>query len=383
MMNSMNGQSGPILVLIHLYPFHSDIPMMNNENPTLNDTEPQSYEIDKLYSKLLTKMRSAKRTKGLGMNFEHLLTLSSNQIVTSNTVDNDNFKTPFDIEISYHHQCVLISDPFSSLYGRIQLFDLFSREWIASVYTTLALPTFIRIEENYDGNYNDALVMYHAQSHSRSSLPNVMAKYDFREIRKYSTFNESERAGPLWQREISGFVKGMALWKQQVFISQSDKHCISILDSNNGQLIQIIKVYRPCSLEIGHDFGELFISNGDHAIEIFRQNEKNTKYWNCVKTFGRKGLCNGEFIEPGTIVYDRISKYLIVSDVANTRFQVFTRDGTFVKGFQQVTNSKLTFPNYGRDDKTKCSNPRGMCLNEISGELIVCSSEASQVLFFK
>ena len=112
-------------------------------------------------------------------------------------------------------------------------------------------------------------------------------------------------------KDLKDYYKdGKLILKEQMSIS---------LDSVPGDI-----GFKEISNYIVLENGNIFISDMSfHNLKMF---DKNGKF---LKIIGRKGTGPGDLSWPGTLCYN--GKYLIVWEIGNQRFSLFTKEGNFVK----------------------------------------------------
>ncbi|KAG2388319.1 hypothetical protein C9374_000483 [Naegleria lovaniensis] len=335
---------GVKIILIYLLP---------NQQP-IGDDEIMD-DAHELIRKLTQKMGIVKRkAKPFSTNFELVHTFGKAGVSGN---DSHLFNCPFDVKISYSRSCILISD---SLNSRIQVFDIHTKELRASIPSPSKYPLFLCVEENYDGKNNDALIF--------GCEKFGVFKYDLNDLLEKS--RNMETCKSIWTSQAFVSPQGIVLLssKSHVYICDWDEHNMKILNVKTGELVQSMTVQSPYGIDFSDD-GDIIISELDpsHKIQIFRMNDARDD-WQCIKSFGKYGQLNGEFDHPFTLVFDKAAKHIIVSD--NYKIQIFEKDGSFLKSFGGITTSQL-------------SAVTGICLNELTGELLVCDSFSNRVLIFK
>ena len=96
----------------------------------------------------------------------------------------------------------------------------------------------------------------------------------------------------------------------------------------------------PTDAAVSADGARLFVADSKaHRIVVF-----DVKTGQLVKTFGRRGLGEGEFAFPTALAIDRAGNLLVVDQI-NTRIQVLTADGQFV---EMVGEQGVGFGNFVR-----------------------------------
>ena len=116
----------------------------------------------------------------------------------------------------------------------------------------------------------------------------------------------------------------------RVYIADSGNHRVQIFSPQGKYIDQItipakIKPADPTDVAVDEDAHRLYVvDNDNHYILIY-----DTSTMGLSTTFGTPGSEEREFRYPFLVSMDR-EKYLYVSDVVNTRVQVFNPDGLFV-----------------------------------------------------
>ena len=117
--------------------------------------------------------------------------------------------------------------------------------------------------------------------------------------------------------------------------------------------------------------GDVYVTDaGNHRIQVFRNDGTFVRAW------GTKGKATGQFTQPGGLAVDD-QGHVFVSDL-NDRVQVFTTDGTFVRAWGSRGNGdgQFTQPSFPGD-----TGPSGIVVNR-QGEVYVADSWNSRVQVF-
>nr|CAG4710267.1 unnamed protein product [Naegleria fowleri] len=320
---------------------------------------------DDLFGKFKEKMRSSSARKSFSTDFKHVATLGRVEI---SGFGNDLFDGPFDVAISYNHHCVLISDINND---RIKVFDLKTKEYKTSIQSISPMPKYLCIEESFDENKNDALLF-------DCDDGDAVYKYDLRRLIENS-FEEQRGEEPfdyIWKTTHTFLsAQGIAVCnnRKEVFVCDCESNCIIILNLKSGEFIKRIDVDSPRGVAI-NSYGELLLVSQKHPlnrIEILKRTPNEE--WTRVTTFGKYGKSFGELNNSLKLLFDEVSKNIIVSDGWNHRVQIFRRDGTFV----------TSYGTYGSASVNQFKYPCGICCNELEGELYVCDCSANAVHIFK
>ncbi|KAG2373985.1 hypothetical protein C9374_011650 [Naegleria lovaniensis] len=319
---------------------------------------------DDLFRKFKEKMRSAGARKSFSTDFKYVATLGRLEIPG---YGNDQFDGPFDVTVSYNHHCILVSDLNND---RIKVFDLKTKEYISSIQCISPMPKYLCIEEAYEGNTNDALLF-------DCDDGDAVYKYDLRRLLEYSLEEQrgEEPFDYIWKTTHTFLsAQGIAVCnhRKEVFVCDSESNCIAILNSISGDFIKRIEIDSPRGVFI-NSHGELLVTQKHplNRIEILKRTENEE--WTRVTTFGKYGKLVGELNNSLKLLFDEVSKNIIVSDGWNHRIQVFKHDGTVV----------TSYGTYGSAFVNQFKYPCGICLNEMEGELYVCDYSVHVVHIFK
>ncbi|KAF0983198.1 hypothetical protein FDP41_010263 [Naegleria fowleri] len=314
----------------------------------------------KLLQYNLRKKRSL-RTRGFSMNFELVYAMGDLDGLTNDektlTFNSDVILTyPTDIKISYTHSCIVISC-YASPYG-ITIVDLETKKFKKQLMTDKN-PSYLCVEENYDGK-KDALIFVCDETKS-------LTKYDLNALMNplLPDVIDAKSIKHIWKYEFIQCPQGVTARNGQIYACCSMNNMIEVLDSSTGSLLDTISL--KCS-----PYGIDFSTRGDYLIVSTSEEEgivilsRNETRW---KRLEQKNECHFHELEaPYALVFDRIANHLIVADDRNT-LSIFTLDGTLVKKF---TPKNLVI------DQTY-----GVCVNEFTGELLLCDHSKNRVLFFK
>ncbi|KAG2375076.1 hypothetical protein C9374_010080 [Naegleria lovaniensis] len=299
------------------------------------------------------------------------------------TIENDSMTRPFDVKISYHHECILVSELRTN---SIQIFDLDSREYLNCVqidntFTQHSTPIGLCIEENYDGYYNDALIL---------GFSNTITKYDLKHIFNHMEDDDSirlseQRACWTWQISNDDRINNMLRmnvhpFRKQLFICEFALRVVTILDSKTGMKIGCIQDRTYC-IPVSMDFtrdGRLVVGLSN-AIQIFAERDGQYSSQTVIGTNGKLGTCVGLAHDPSSRNIFTCTKLGFI--------QVVSLDGKILRKFQSCTTSTSSiYKNHCKsnefiwDSRTMQS---GMCLNKLTGELFVCDWTQSSVQIYK
>ncbi|KAG2373979.1 hypothetical protein C9374_011644 [Naegleria lovaniensis] len=343
-----------------------------NSNESDQNKEPNIW-IEEMMRKFKCKMRNTRcrRTeKAFSMNFKFINALTVPELKVENVV-------PSDVKISYDNHCILLVEYW---YQNLYVFDLDTKQYKYYVSLEFPNPLYLCVEENYDGNYHDALIV------SFESQQQVY-KYDLRELLGLSQHNRSINA--LWKSSECDQPKGMAVLylndfammneafvnRNIIFICDFMQQGIHAVKSSSGQLLTTIKLHdiplvKPLDICILN--GDVIFTNGTptDCVHILRNCDPFyvTLDYQCVATVGRHGKKEGTFSEPCNIICEQSTGKLIVSDTWNDRVQIFQYSS-------HRNETTLQFWNcFGNRKEKTFRNPQGLCLNRLNGELLVCDS---------
>ncbi|KAG2386342.1 hypothetical protein C9374_002788 [Naegleria lovaniensis] len=325
------------------------------------------------YSKLKEKLRTRKcELKAFSLNFESVGSLG---VYERQDCSNDCFSHPWDVRFSRKYNCIVISD-----YGnhRIQVFCANSKEYKTTLKfsTTIYSPASLYIEHDYDGYDREALFVEYEIDEAR-----YISKYDLESFLINSM--EQVETHELWKSTKCSCPAGIAVWKKTrsihdriVFVCDYDESVIYLFKSSTGEFISALTsdsplfyIKHPLGIDISME-GLVFISQGlsQNNILILRYSYENGKWI----TLNKISNVNDLFSVPRGLVFDNVSKRLLVSICESNTIQVFTEDGAFCQMF-----------GYNKKDKNGFLNPDGICVNELTGELYVCDYGNHRIQIYK
>ncbi|KAG2374040.1 hypothetical protein C9374_011119 [Naegleria lovaniensis] len=268
----------------------------------------------------------------------------------------DQFLYPYDVKISYKFKLILVSDNGKS---RIQAFDLDSKELLFKINLNCK-PLFIELDI-YDnllvGADDECLYLFDMESKQqlwRRGLKNKPGRglYQFFGISSITVNTIATDAG-----------------YGNIFVCDSSNSRIKVLSKDGDFLYTFgkyvkqssIPIQTPFGLNLDHE-GKIFVSDRfNHRVHVVSQKGNQLLF-----TFGSRGSNNGEFQFPGSIVIDKFTKKVLVSDEWNCRISIFSQDGTF---------------------ENCCSEsdmvPSGMCIDQRNGQLFVADRANNRLILFK
>nr|CAG4718370.1 unnamed protein product [Naegleria fowleri] len=311
-----------------------------------------------------------KSKKPFGMNFELIDTLDSSSIQENNAFQ------PCHITSSYHHSCVLISHQH---YNSIHVFDLDTKQFKLAI--PWKCPKYLVIEENYR---HDALILS-----CRILKEYFVYKCDLGKLLiRNASENEimmNEENSYIWRSVPFFSANGVAISRacHQVFVCGSQDHtqCITILDLNSGTVVSTLNT-QSCPVgitfgcsgnyldELDHVEDLLFVSEIDSndIIEVFEKNNNNSTTINDQMYKAKRLTFDRAIYNACELVFDKISKRLMVADSGNHQILVFDMLGRCIHEFGDVSQFKF---------------PSGMVLNEQNGQVLICDKHNRRVLIFK
>ncbi|KAG2377727.1 hypothetical protein C9374_008812 [Naegleria lovaniensis] len=373
----------------------------------------QDDSTNELFAKLRSKMSIRTRArKPFSMKFEWTHTFGREYEESFEPLCN----SPHDVTISYNHSYILISHLDNH---RIQVFDLHSK--LLLTWFGMEFPLGLCIEENYDGSNHDAVICASGNYGQRK-----IRKFDMKwvdemvmdgsyTVSTYISNPSSQQPTPqpttpsmlpvattssnVMIQELTPHIwmsscyfsdpQGIAMRGKQIFVCDADAECIKILHADTGNLVEMITLENgPYDLDFTPDGKYLLVCETgysanrivmltlqhDHTPADDNFSMRNVKSvdekWKMVKSFGKRGLASGEFSWCRSLVIDPVSKHVIVSDCLNNNVQIFTFEGKYVQSF-------------GDRGIFQFNHPYGICLNQVSSELLVCDFRNQRVAVFK
>ena len=133
--------------------------------------------------------------------------------------------------------------------------------------------------------------------------------------------------------------------KGVIAVADTKKHCILMFD-RKGKFIRKVGWYRknggqlnhPCDVTYLNDDNILVADELNHRIQQFNVNTGKS-----VRSFGKKGTRDGEFLNPSCLCIDGEGR-VIVADHNNNRVQVLSQDGKPMFKFGDSGPGKLDHP---------------------------------------
>lgn len=160
--------------------------------------------------------------------------------------------------------------------------------------------------------------------------------------------------------------------EERLYVVEQEKKGVAVFDRSGKRLRFITdpSIERPAGVAVDRARGKIYVSDTahtkstEHTVKVFDTEGK------LIGTIGHgKGEEHGQFMFPTYLTVDPAGN-LFVTDTLNSRVQMFTPDGTYVKTFGQRGNA------WGMFDK-----PKGVALDAF-GNLYVVDSGWSNVQIF-
>jgi len=303
--------------------------------------------IDKgLYNQLRSFM--SHQRVSFSMNFERVATL-------------EDFQCPTDVKISRKHQLIIVSGGKNKIF----FFDLktkqfkqaFSCIFVSGQSTERCAPEFLCVEENYDGLGNEALIfttqIHNVRKFDLASLLNGSNKLIWESGERIVSYYGSQSTGDNFNNFYRP--KGPVIienfhYSSDEFTSDPHAHYLLVCDSKNKAL----KVLNP--------------SNGQVLAIIYNE------YLTCCAMNSKFQLILPSGLPDAqtsycAMVIDRTNDRIIASEEFSHTVRVFTAEGELLKQFGGLGDT--------------LSSPKGLALDEQSGELFVVDCNNHRVLVFK
>ena len=294
----------------------------------------------------------------------------------------EKMNAPLDVKISYRNEIILVSD---SVNGRIMVFDLNSGLYKSDFFTELAPWQFV-LEENYDGEKNEALIC---------STGNNYLKYDLLQLLKS---DRSRRATPIWKTKFERFscFQCCAIKYETsgntLYCCNSATDTIVVYSCANGSVVK--KITQAVSFEIPNDpinysFArpvgiDYNFNSGAHEFvlammgeSVFYIRESPDGTWvvrnELETTVVQDGSEKTILDMPCAALIDRNNHNVIICSYGTSSMAVFNKEGTFIKSFGAR----------GRNENNRFMDQTSCCLNEITGELLIVDSHNNRVQIYK
>ncbi|KAG2379108.1 hypothetical protein C9374_007746 [Naegleria lovaniensis] len=207
-------------------------------------------------------------------------------------------------------------------------------------------------------------------------------KFDLEKLIQASM--DQTNCDPIWSTFTRANPLGIAILRQEralqpniifMVLCLEEGNYLTLFNSETGKILKekciTDMVHKPCGVAFT-DENDLIVTETSYGRDkiVILSICGSIEEWKVKTVIGKSGDQDGEFKCPVSVVYDRASRNIIVSDMF--RIQVFTKDGVFVKSF----NDDL------KNMESELCLPTGMCLNELTGELFVCEHGNNAVHIF-
>ncbi|KAG2374564.1 hypothetical protein C9374_010583 [Naegleria lovaniensis] len=269
---------------------------------------------------------------------------------------------PFDVKISYQHQCILVSDKNKK---SIEIYDLQYRSFIRSLkFVKDVKPSYLCVEHQIFEH--DSLLV--------ACSNDFVYKYDLKQLLllETNTYRQSMLNDGLenWKVECinpcgmdsDSTLKYECIEKQCIYICERTRG-ILVVNSLQGIVSQIIsislfsqsvKVIATDELLVCEYYPNLSWATSKFVILKKVNNNQDEEQWIVDRTVGKQGTGEEDIYFPISFDFDHVSRTIIVSDTFNNRIQLFNfLTGKHVGCFAQTV--------------CKCL---GICLNETTGEVL-------------
>nr|CAG4717759.1 unnamed protein product [Naegleria fowleri] len=303
----------------------------NESSSSSSSVEENYWEDLQTYSNKLKEImmrKIPKREKGFScMNFGFHSQLS----VSRNELERYHAKQ---IGISYH-QGVILVNVYSwnrSLPDAIQVFDLYSREFKQSiVFEKVKNKSLLfRIEENYDGMHNDALLLADAHTISKYALKTFL-----------NCKNEGELTSSfIWRNEksCSCIIDWITILpsEKQVYICASH---IVVLNLESGECIRTFELGEHAQFLRRIEFMDSETMIVFHrGASIFQKDQEQT--WKKIQD-----LKQTSSFKMDMVFYDSLSKLILTSTEISQDLSIYNQDGQLLKSIitQDITQ-KIKLP---------------------------------------
>ncbi|KAG2373707.1 hypothetical protein C9374_011796 [Naegleria lovaniensis] len=259
------------------------------------------------------------------------------------------FSAPFDVTISYNCGCILVNDRGTQ---SIEVFDLITRQHKSSLSVKNFFPHYLCIEENYNGEGDDALLMGHLETTLLTSY--CVCKVDLNTF--LSTGNLSFPF--LWQnKKFTREALGMCIVTNQngdreLVVCDSGNCFLRVLDLTTGVQIKIIQCgFEPC--HVCNVFNEELVISYSFVKGAVKMKKANDSMEFQLLCGDRSTI---DFYDAYSIAFDSYNNRFIVSDPSSEgKLKVYTCQGSLVNEF-----------------KSFMEMPKGLCFHKLTREIFVC-----------
>ena len=327
-----------------------------------NDLEHQTNnEFQPMFSMLCEKMRT-KCIKSFSLKFEKCSTLR-----------HANMHRPFDVKISYNYKLILVTDYKSKT---LLMFDLISKVFKYAIQLP-SNPHYLCIESVVDreGQVHDAAIL--------TCSNHCIYKVDIRQCIKTNKFTPLWRSGQPGKTQHFNTPCGLVVMHRKkneptllpqqqhdenlVFVCDLWNNQIKILGTKSGNLLESISqmgditLSGPWIVDINHQ-GDLVVAEYCKRVQVIRRVGNG---WVSILQVGNTPNCS--FLQCCGVVMDRTTHNILLCDRDNHAIQV-------INGL----NGQLVTTFKDRFDK-----PRGICIDEWTGQLLVADCENKMIRFYK
>ncbi|KAG2378959.1 hypothetical protein C9374_007597 [Naegleria lovaniensis] len=344
---------------------------MNHQNVTIilhdlirisgnNYQDDQLQGIPNILSKFYNKMRNFKKKVPFSLNFEFVASIKAKDVV--------------DVRISHSCNCILglcnneQDDDFF-------IFDLNTHELVRK-FSTIGRPSYFDIEENYDGNGHDAVVYGGSNGVVKHDLNKLLDGHDVHDY--------------IWQvpeiKNSRGIVSTKHETTNTIYVSYEDTcNCIAALNSRTGEILfkmgkdfsNNFQLELASGLEMSNTNDVLFVSDCNmkriHKLsrshchsDLQTNTHTETHSWRSECIFEDAGIKY-----PDGLVFDSVSRHVLVCDSVKGGIIVYQENGKFVK-----------FVRSSEEDSHELNGPTGLCLDEQTGFLYV-ADESNHIQIFQ
>ncbi|EFC49442.1 predicted protein [Naegleria gruberi] len=303
--------------------------------------------------------------------------------------EKNNLSNPYDVKISHLLNVLLVSDYFNS---RIMVYDLKTKKFKGSIKTFFRPHCLYIIEEDIRGDAVSSPKSPSSAS-SRTSIfigsnDRSVYKFNLEQLLKISIIDKQSQFYE-WKQSsgIISYPSGMTFCKNSklLFVCDYNNNCIHLLNSQTGQPIHRLD-QSTCGINFSSPWGIDMTLNGDlivsetgsNKIQIFKLsitpesplatgvNFKNNYQAELKYSFGKSGSSIGEFNFVRGLLYDKVSRQLLICDSSNKRIELFDESGGYLHSFKSE----------------HLQGPYGMCMNEVNNELYVADYSKKKVHIF-
>ncbi|KAF0975037.1 hypothetical protein FDP41_005790 [Naegleria fowleri] len=310
--------------------------------------------------------------------------------------------------ISHKFNTLLVCDPQFIGRGRIQVFDLDTKKPIKSIY--LIRPRSMCVEKHvHTINNNEYLIVSCQDGILKLDLTCLLLESSSPSQKKALIWKNDHYKHPI---EISSMDILYARKYHPIdgdhwifickFKSTLESSGVDILSVSTGQCLSKITNFLFPPYGIATSNSERFVAvveTKGSSIKIFEQvpmknkiqtitsNERNRQdgcilEWKCVIEVPFNDQFPNLFIQR-LLVYDEVSKNLIMYDCCIHLIMIFNMNGGGTCGCGQYIKSHLVSPNQNVFHFSEIAMPHAICLNDHTGELIVWNQNMGCIQIYK